>query len=664
MQKLITILISLLLCSLCTTAQTGWQWGKRGGGGSAQSGYQDNEDEVQMVTDKNGNLYVLAKLAKGGTPNIDGYASTNTNDQLSLTKWDCSGTRKWTKFFGAPHLFLVHGNALGIDTLGGIYLTGATTTSGYFNTDTTLSASNLKQWWIAKYDTAGNFKWLRMPQADTVTYGFGGTASQSGGLALDVAPNGDVYMLSRLAPGIFGGSYANSAHGIHLLRFSKDGNLLSGKPVAITCEYEPVDGSIKIGNLVEERFGFARDHRSGSFYMSGLFYSPWGNLSFGSTPLVASGTNSPMYLAAFDSSGNHLWVEQSSPDKSAGGMYSRPGIDEFGNIYLSGGTSLGNSFLGHTDTNTYTSIGGAVYLLSVDKSGNLRWAKNAGYRGPSSIRALSYANGIVSISDMWGSFLSWDADTLTGSLTNYASYLARFNAHTGMQIKRIDTCRITGAGSHPADLTTDIKGNLYIGGGFKEKVFLPSGTLTSVGGAFDFFVAKYGPSNCNCTVAVPNFSNSSASGSTTVSFTYTGSTPIDSVRWEFGDGTLASGLTASHSYSATGTYGVSIVVYNSCGIVVYYKDVTTGSGSTGIHDQDEVAAVSVYPNPATESIIIEGAGMGTVLELYSSIGQRVLSTTITQDKQSVNVSALSDGMYIVRFTTKDDRRGSVKILKQ
>lgn len=661
MQKLITITLFLLL-TLSSAAQTDWQWGKRGGSMSGGS-FVKSEGEVEMVTDKNGNVYVLALISKGMTADVDGYVSPNPNNQMSLTKWSCDGTRKWTKYFGAPNAFTVPGCALGIDTLGGIYFTGMTTASGYFDTDTTLPTSITKIWYIVKYDTAGSFQWLRMPQADTVTFGYG-SASKSGAVALlDVAPNGEVFILSRLAPGIFGGSYVSTSHSIHLLKFNKDGNLLNGKPVAITLDYEPADGSIKTRNLMDPRTGFARDRNSGRFYISGMFSSDDESLTFGTTSLEDLPTlGSPMYIAAFDSSGNNLWVEQSSSNGAGGGMMSRPGIDELGNIYLSGGATLGSSFLGHTFTNSYSSLRGALYVLSINKTGSLNWAKNARFESASALPGLSYANNIVSVSDFWMRFFSWGADSVTGSLTDGYNHLSRFNAHTGVPIKRIDTFRVVGTGYRTTDITTDNNGNVYIGGHLSHKIFLPFVTLTSIGGIFDFFVVKYGSADCDCSLATPDFSSSSSAGSTTVSFTYTGSSGVDSVRWEFGDGAMASGLSTSHTYASAGTYGVSIVVYNACGIIVYYKEVTTGT--TGIEDATSLSAVSIYPNPTTESVVIEGAGMGTSVTLYNTIGQQVLSTTITQEKQSVNLSGISDGLYIIHFTTKEGRKGSVKMMKQ
>lgn len=660
MQKLLTITAILIFYSLSTTAQTGWQWGKRGG--SSASGSTAAEGEVEMVTDQKGDLYVLARISEGQPALIDTSNGPNTNNRLSLTKWNCNGDHKWTRYFGSGTTMIVPGSALAIDSLGGLYFTGVVTSSAYFDQDTILSPGN-KQWFITKYDTAGTFQWLRMPQADSVTLmGAGGTANKTRGFALDVAPDGRIYILSHLAPGIFSGSFVNQSHGFYMMEYDKDGNFINAKPMDITIDIHPVDGPMFV-NFEDRRTGFVRDHNSGRFYLTGYYISNWGGLTFGTTPVSAIGSSLVTYLSSFDSNGNNLWVRQTSPDRSAGGMYSRPGIDEMGNIYLAGGADQGSEFLGHTFVNPYSSLNGAVFVLSVDSAGDLRWAKNAGIASFSSLASLSYANGIVSVSDSWMGLFSWGADTVTGSPTDIYNQLSRFNAHTGSQIKRIDTFRMTGPSSGTTDLTTGPNGNIYVGGRLSSQLFLPSVTLSKLGGTFDFFVAKYGAADCNCSLPLPDLNYTSASGSTAVSFSYTGSTPVDSVRWEFGDGAMASGLTTSHNYATAGTYGVSIVVYNACGILVHYKEVTTGAG-TSVRDRDLASAVSIYPNPSSESIIIEGAGQGTAVELFNTIGQRMFGTTVTSERQSIDISSLSNGMYLIHFTTKEGRKGSVKMMKQ
>lgn len=152
---------------------------------------------------------------------------------------------------------------MGIDTLGSIYFTGIIDDGGYFDTDTTIPASDHRVFFIANYDTAGNFQWLRQPQADTVTTDLSSTASKSRAIGLNVAPNGNVYVLSHLAPGIFGGTYATTANGFHLLQYNKDGTLIDGSPVDITVS--TVATCPELRNLTDARTGFT--HLSVNVYI-------------------------------------------------------------------------------------------------------------------------------------------------------------------------------------------------------------------------------------------------------------------------------------------------------------------------------------------------------------------------------------------------------------
>lgn len=80
-------------------------------------------------------------------------------------------------------------------------------------------------------------------------------------------------------------------------------------------------------------------------------------------------------------------------------------------------------------------------------------------------------------------------------------------------------------------------------------------------------------SDVSCsTIAIPCLSAPTASYSsigtiTTKTFTYTGtSVSIDSIVWKFGDGTRATGTTATHTYSTIGTFTACVYAYNPCGV--------------------------------------------------------------------------------------------------
>lgn len=69
----------------------------------------------------------------------------------------------------------------------------------------------------------------------------------------------------------------------------------------------------------------------------------------------------------------------------------------------------------------------------------------------------------------------------------------------------------------------------------------------------------------NCT-GIPSVSFTHSGATNTISFNYTGSTSyIDSAIWHFGDGSRATGLTATHTYTSAGTFTACITVYTACG---------------------------------------------------------------------------------------------------
>jgi hypothetical protein len=166
-----------------------------------------------------------------------------------------------------------------------------------------------------------------------------------------------------------------------------------------------------------------------------------------------------------------------------------------------------------------------------------------------------------------------------------------------------------------------------------------------------------------CTVPAASFT-SGAPIATTVQYTYNGTTSaVDSLIWDFGDGQkqkVTTGLTTpvSHTFSTNGKYSVCVTAYNSCGSHNYCKQ-------TPLATKDLAARgnVKVYPNPAGDQLTIEGAEVGDKVSISSMVGQQVLSTAINNDKQTLNVSSLPAGSYILMLSGKSGT-SSVRIVKQ
>lgn len=68
----------------------------------------------------------------------------------------------------------------------------------------------------------------------------------------------------------------------------------------------------------------------------------------------------------------------------------------------------------------------------------------------------------------------------------------------------------------------------------------------------------------------------------------------------------------------------------------------------GIDDAEVAVAVSVWPNPVSESLTVSGAAGSDAL-LYDMTGRQLASWTIVSDQQQLNTSALAQGVYMLRI---------------
>ncbi|XZF16475.1 T9SS type A sorting domain-containing protein [Chitinophagaceae bacterium MMS25-I14] len=664
MRKILTrpvLALTLLFVTIHSYAQTPkFQWGKRGGsGGSDYSG--SFEHVIDMAADAHGNVYVLA-LNSSSLANIDGHNGIGVRDKLSLASWDCNGNFRWMKNYGSASVF--YGTALATDTLGGVYMTGETISNNslgysYFDTDTTLGNTNAKMY-IIKYDTSGNFQWLKMPEPATVPYN-----ALSSPIDMSVAPNGDIYWLASLETGSYdGNAYTVPAHEYCMVKYNKNGIYQSMFPLDVTT----TDGgntanlygayNVSVSHLV-------RDHNSGAFYLAGTFDRNFGTLTFGTTSIHAASNvvgAYPVYIAAFNASGNSLWTKQSDSVLYANTFTCRPVLDEQGNIYIAGGVQANNSFLGHTfvtPTNGMT-----PFAVSVSSNGTLNWASNANVpTAGTKVCAIAYRNNTVALAGLYGGILTWDTDTITAPITmagtNYI-FLTRLNAGTGAEISMDSIASEGTLDNVPTAMTSDRRGNFYVGGLFDYILYPGQDTIVSVGGWYDWFVAKFGTANCGCINPAITFTDT-ANG-TGVHFHTTINTAVDSVVWDFGDGTHGTGNNPNHTYAHGGNYHVCVTAYNSCGNNTSCQTITISG--TGISNTPGFEQIDIYPNPATQKLTVRNAMPGTLLAVYDVNGRLILQQQLQLPAEFIEVSQLSPGMYFIRMISSEGKQAQTKFIKQ
>jgi PKD repeat protein len=263
-----------------------------------------------------------------------------------------------------------------------------------------------------------------------------------------------------------------------------------------------------------------------------------------------------------------IWIDTLISPASVSYGFSGLATDGYGHLYVSGGgADLKLIYRNDTAFNSLA-ISPASYLafiMKTDTSGAVRWMQTfSGTNGQGLRNLITMPGNKIAIAGSILGKVKCDIDSITsysGEATN--PYFTVMD--TAGYVHELQQLHAPGLYDWINITATDRVGSLYLGGQVTSNIW--GGSLSpynSVGGNTDFFITKYGV-DCNCTaMPVSNFTYT-LSGTTTVSFTYTGS-PGDSVRWYFGDGSpVVTYSTPAHVFSTSGTFTVRCWVYTSCG---------------------------------------------------------------------------------------------------
>ncbi len=406
-----------------------------------------------------------------------------------------------------------------------------------------------------------------------------------------------------------------------------------------------------------------RNHKTERLYLSGYLSSAgFPAMSFGSTNL----TNA-MYIGAFSANGTSLWTKQNTLTGNAR-FLTRITLDDSSNIYVGGNSKPGDAFAGSTPfVNSVDGISGINLALSLDSNGNLRWSKNTSNQFIVSEGHGTYTNGTFVFSGGYTKNIKWpglnDSVSKSASGGDLGFYTTRFNASTGQPLSIDELISVNNTTIYPDVAYADRKGNVYFAGQMDRGVVVAGNTLNAAGNqSTDFFLAKYGYSNCNCVPPTAAITQSNYNNATrAVTFQYSGSTTgVDSVVWTWGNSQSPIRLTGNLMTSSiqrfygtdTGTYNVCVTAYtNGCGsnkACTVLRFTPLGVGQLGVAGGERL---QLAPNPAagaTEVTYILQGNSGA-LEVYDLAG-RLLSHKAVSGKTGAETLSLTDyaaGVYVV-----------------
>lgn len=541
-------IFSILMWMLATAglAQS-WQWGKSGGSsstnGSSGSGLLALDEKIiNMVADTNGNIYTCSNVY-GNDLMINGVATTTNNTpsfgyDLSdglIMSYDCNGNLRWQQTLGG--CFDDKIIQIGIDGQNNIYVLAEFIYRGYetcakprLSSTVVLPDSpglvnlNKESIYLIKYNSEGVLQWYKSPQPYNIPYANLVTLTNGRLRAYDlqVDPQGNCYLFCNLGYG----AYCNGAYNTpttatprnHILQYNAAGNFVTGHPLGYnTTNYYGFEAG-----------KFKRNHNNGKFYIIGFISGYDGSLPE-NKDTVTLGNQSYTYLdfqrfvAEFNADGSLSWMRHNGPKGVSNGI-NDIAFDTSNNVYFTASLFASNwDFINYPTTIDIDSWNGVPFevtpdpqalglsdfsvLVKMDPNGNTLWQTNScsvytnsySYSGAEDCVkivgdevVLPYSTGDMKWQNITNMYPVPYGTTQVGR-----SVIKRFNKNTGQIIAAHFLDAITNSYNKFRVSCVDTKGNIYCGGDFNVSVVVNGVTLNSNGGPNDFFIAKFGSSNCD-----------------------------------------------------------------------------------------------------------------------------------------------------------------------
>jgi hypothetical protein len=355
--------------------------------------------------------------------------------------------------------------AVAVDNMGNVYMTGR-----YGSPTLNLAPMNIPNsgatgtddYFLVKYDATGLIKWVHT---------IGGPGNEQG-MAVSLDASGNIYVAGRYtSPTLLSGSLTNNSNtglaDIFVLKYNSSGNVVWAQSYGGSSDEWPA--------------AFVAD-AAGNTYLAGNFHSL--AVYFGSNGVIHSG-NGDAFVARFNSSGTPQWAQQigsSGIDNITSGS-----IDASGNFVVAG--EFTSSSLGFSP-NLVNQGGYDIFVVTYDPSGAAVMSKSFGSSGDESAYAVSTnsSDDIFITGYFSSSTLNFGSNSLSKQSTSQDIYVAKLDAYgSGQWAKRNDGNLF----SVPKTITTDLTGNVYLGGSFQlPSMTFGSTTISNVGG-LDGYLVKY-----------------------------------------------------------------------------------------------------------------------------------------------------------------------------
>ncbi|PHR18162.1 MAG: hypothetical protein COA38_20150 [Fluviicola sp.] len=106
-------------------------------------------------------------------------------------------------------------------------------------------------------------------------------------------------------------------------------------------------------------------------------------------------------------------------------------------------------------------------------------------------------------------------------------------------------------------------------------------------------------------------------------------------------------------------------LYGASSITITFDIGSSGGGTASINEDEKVNGLQVYPSPTKDILTLSNISMeATAIQVFSLSGRTLLETPVNDKNQTIDVSKLSSGTYMVIVLSINGSRQVEKFVKQ
>lgn len=141
------------------------------------------------------------------------------------------------------------------------------------------------------------------------------------------------------------------------------------------------------------------------------------------------------------------------------------------------------------------------------------------------------------------------------------------------------------------------------------------------------------------------------------------STNANVYQWTFGDGASSNSFSPSHTYTANGTYTITLIASNAC--LSDTSDFIISITTVGLEEKTIASQLSVYPNPTRDYLLIKWVNEkqdyeSCEAELYNPEGKLVYTGNM-KSELCINLKSYNAGLYFLKISDRGKQVYTKKI---